>query len=393
MHSRRYKWAFLVLVGVLFVVACTCNGNGPVTCPSGSGTRTSGNDEFKRWHTKVFKGPSTSSSLPEFKCTGWHPLADRDALSTDNSGEAELNLSACWPGRIYVFKDSGANFQVETCTKSDFPTSGTCVPFGTWYVGGCAGEFDIFSGSAKIVKRGTSFSVTYLPDNRETTLVVVLEGQVDVAPVLSVDPTRLDVGASVAPGSFYFTMPNANLDDVANLPPRQLHPVEALPAVADELRIRDWMVGVAQKADEDGVLPPNWPRELGGQGQPVERPTGGERIFVAGGGGPLEDKRVWEGALMAVDWGALGFEVGMDLAYDPDKSRALLEEAGYPRGFGMALLFPAEDDRLDEAVGIVAQQLGEIGIDSAIEAVPGNEMEILLATRAEAGEAAMGLSR
>ena len=65
-------------------------------------------------------------------------------------------------------------------SKADFGTIGDCV-LGTWYYGTCAGEFTIHTGSASIVKNGTSLSVTYVPE-RELTLVVVLEGRVWVTP-------------------------------------------------------------------------------------------------------------------------------------------------------------------------------------------------------------------
>ena len=59
------------------------------------------------------------------------------------------------------------------------------------------------------------------------------------------------------------------------------------------------------------------------------------------------------------------------LAYDPAKARALLAEAGYPRGFGMTLAcsndrYPG-DARVCQALG---QMLGVVGIQTKVDTVP-----------------------
>jgi hypothetical protein len=418
MRTRKYEIAFLLLVCLLAIIALTCNGDdngddngGGTTCPAGNSTRTQGNDEFKRWQTRVYKGPFSVSPLPEFTCTGWHPLSAGDAISTDNNGEVELNLSDCWDGRIYVFKDSGANFQVEVCRKADYPASDTCIPFGDWYVGKCAGEFVVYTGSAKLKKVGTSFSVTFLPEDREITLVVVLEGRVSVEPVESFDPTVLGPATLVSEGGFYFTMPDAVLSGVAGLNPRMAYPLDDLPAVVEELGVGDWMFAVRDKAEEDGVLPGNWPSQLGGSG--VVREPGGEGFVVASGGGALADPLVQEAVLVAVDWFAMyegagdavtGQQVTAyiadepvnpmdDLSYDPERSRALLEEMGYPDGLPVTLLHPAEDAQLAKAAQLIAEDLRGVGIDVVVEAVPGGELDTQIAVRMAAGEETVALKR
>lgn len=114
-----------------------------------------------------------------------------------------------------------------------------------------------------MTKLGTSFSITALPEDREISLVVVLEGRVMVEPVLSYDPTELGQALDVPGGEFYFTMPDAMLSDVAGLEPRVAHPVDELEPVARELGIVDWMIKVRDRAEEGGVLPDNWPPGLG----------------------------------------------------------------------------------------------------------------------------------
>ena len=156
-----YQGLFFLLVPVLALFAITCNGNGPgETCPSGNPTRTDGNNEFKRWLAQVFKNSG------EVTDDCWHPLDSDDTLSTDSSGEAELNFSDCYPGRLYCFKNSSGTIRVKGCRKAEYPTEATCVLDGSWYTGACAGEYQLHTGSGLIKKVSSTFSTTYLPENR-----------------------------------------------------------------------------------------------------------------------------------------------------------------------------------------------------------------------------------
>ncbi|GAB4528271.1 MAG: hypothetical protein Kow0063_04320 [Anaerolineae bacterium] len=424
MRINRYEIAGLLVACAFAILFFTCHTTptpGPA-CPDGGSTRTQGCDEFKRWQSQVFKNSSV------FTLADWHPLNAGDELSTDGSGEAELNLSDCWAGRIFIFKNSGGHFKVAQCSKAEYPTAGTCIPFGTWYVGKCAGEFDLNTGSAKVVKRGTSYSATFLHENREITLVVVLQdGQVSVKPVATFDPMEFGPATDVSEGQFYFTMPNAVLSDIAGLAPRTAHPLEDLLPVVDELRIRDWMFDVHKRAAEDDVLPGNWPPELVA-GEPAteapaveevaaeapaveeaaaEEPAAEEGFFVTTNGGVLADPRVQEALVRGVDWSVAGGDGGgvtafvgnqpldavNDLSYDPERALELLAEAGIEPGMPVTVLYPAEDPQLGQAAGAAAEYLGKLDIDAVIVPVPGDELDAQMAVRARDEEPVMVLAR
>ncbi len=416
MHSRKYDLGFFLLVGLLSLFAITCENNGgggTTTCPTGNSSRTQGNDEFRRVNSIVYKGTS-GSNLSEFNCSGWYPLASGDQLSTNNSGQAELNFSSCWDGRFFIFKDSGTNFQVETCDKASYNSpSIACVPFGNVYAGLCAGEFDVYTGSAKIIKTGTSLSITYLPEDRLITLVIVFEGRISVDAVSVIDPLEFAVPPiEVSEGQFLFTMPDDQLSPVGGLDPRIAHPISDLPPVIDELGQQDRVGDIRDKAIEDGVLPRDWPEELGGPDggdQTGFPPDGG--IVVTGTGGALADPRVQDAWLTAVDWPAtldnsnladipvvssIGNQpiiVQEDIIFDPDRSAMLLAEAGFAGGFPVTLLAPAEDEQLIILAENMIEYLNQIGMDANLQIIPGNEIDAVLSEYMQANEAAIHLSR
>ena len=225
--------------------------------------RQQGVNEYKVWQSQVYQGVNTISDLSASTCSGWNPFASNQFISTDANGEAELNFAQCWPGRIFIFQDSAANFQTAACRQAEYGASAACVMNGTWYTGECASAYTLNTPSARITKRGTTISVTYL-DERQLTLVIVLKGAVEVEPLQTYHPTVLAPFVPVPEGHFLFTMPDEKLNLVAAVIPRTAQPLELLPAVAAELGIENWIFDVASKATQDGLLPANWPPSLGG---------------------------------------------------------------------------------------------------------------------------------
>ncbi|MCL7453425.1 MAG: hypothetical protein M8467_10310 [Anaerolineae bacterium] len=407
MKANRYEIPFLVTVCIVAALAFAC---GAPVAPQCADTRTQGNDEFRRWASAVSKNGAAVAD----DC--WHPLVDDDSLSADASGEAELNFSDCWSGRIFVFQDAGGTFRTEKCRKADYPGSATCVAFGSWYAGLCAGEFVVHTGSASIEKTGTSVSITYLPERLDVTLVVVLEGSVWVTPVDSFNPTESGPGQIVSAtdvdGAFYFTMPLETLAPVGGLEPRRVYGLAELGSVAGELGIGDWMLKVAEKAREDGVLPATWPRELGGSGEPAtEPPPGAGGFVVIMGGGALEDPRVVEGFVLAVDWrsaqgvGAPGGGVVSALtpdgpigdlsqqALDPKQALALFDKAGYKREQPVTILYPEEDELLGRTAELVGKYLARVKVETALQPVPASVSAAVRTKLVRAGESVLSLAR
>ena len=281
-------------------------------------------------------------------------------------------------------------------------------------MGNCAAEFTVHTGSITVESPGTTYSVTYLPEDRQISLVVVLDGRVSVRPVTRFDPIELGRASTVSGGWFYFTMPDGRLSEVAGLEPRAEHPLSELAPVAFALGVEGWMLKVRDKAESDDVLPDNWPPELGGSAAeppPVEPPVAENGFTVTTSGGALADPTVQKAMLTGINW-PVAQETGSpdggqvtafvedepvnaveDLVYDPDQSLALLEETGVGTDLPVTVLYPAEDELLAKVAGIVIEDLAKLGLDASMVAIPGADLDAKAAARTQAGEPVMVLQR
>ena len=400
---------FFFLTLPLLITACDPPNT---TCTPGAGSRTQGCDEFKRVNSTVYKGLSSQASLPVFSKSGWHPIVSGEAISTNSSGMAELNFSGCWDGQLFVFKDSSLDFQVATCDQVTYENNPlACVPNGAIYTNGpCPGEYTINTGSARITKTGTVLSVTYLPEKHDVTLVVVLEGSVLVEPVAVTDPLEFGRSSDVENGFFYFTMPDDQWTPIGGLEPRQNYPIPELPPVVEELGIREWMFDVRDQAQQDDLLPPEWPADLGGSGSVDQPPEPGSHILVESSGGPFADPRVQDALLRAVSWPEIanvaqqdnlqitGFisgepvELLPEFPFDPDTSRQLLAEAGYPDGLSTRIFYPPNEPGLERMAKMMSGMLSDGGFDAGMQEMPSN-LDELLARLEQTGEGYIILKR
>jgi hypothetical protein len=248
-----------------------------------------------------------------------------------------------------------------------------------------------------VIIKGTAFTITYLPED-QLTLVTVLRGVVEVTPVLDMDTLELGEPVPVEEGFFLYTMPGELSPEIGEVPAREPRPLNELPIIVDDLGIRAWMDDITRWGNGQQVLPPSWPF------QP-------EQVTLISDGGQLEDPRVQEAFLVAVDkesvmgrafpdqdvqfTARIGDELidAFAVPYDPDKALAMLEEAGYDPGQVVTILFPEEDDQLSLAAKLIAGDLSRIDIEVELAPVPGAEIPGIMKEFVAAGEPVMAVVR
>ena len=181
MKQQTYRrLSILLLAGVIIAMAWLYVGAG---C-DGTSTTTPPSDRVRRLATAVWAG-SPGNNPPLLANGNWKNLNTNDSVRTDQFGEAELELDGC-SGSVWVFDNS--TLSVWTCTKqAEADNEFWCTEEGTAAFNiDCAARFVVDTPSALVTIQGTAFTVTYLPDD-QLTLVTVLRGVVEVAPVLNND--------------------------------------------------------------------------------------------------------------------------------------------------------------------------------------------------------------
>ena len=362
-------------------------------------------DQVWREATVVSVGPHTQDPLPTFDSNTPKTLNTGDAVATDKDGQAKLELSDC-PGPLYVFMLNNGALIRATCTENQKASgSSLCLTQGTgWFSGNCAGAttpINVWTTSARIKFTGTSFSVTYLPEQRETTLIVVMEGSVVLEPVL--DTTTGDLGPEIQvdAGWFVYTMPDDMLTEIVpGIPPRDRQPVEDLPPLVPKLGVEEWIIQVEDFARQDAVLPSSWPDDL------VQSPDDRLTLALEFVGRQLDDPDVQRGILSAVAWGDVTRELFGDrdvlvatqvlgrridartYRYDPAEAAKLLANVET-----LQIVIPAGDDEIRDLAEWMTGQLGEANVVLEWTEVPADAMEEKVKSLQAAGMSVVWLRR
>lgn len=396
---------FLLVSGMIMAsVSCNPNGGNPL-CIDGAATHTTGCDEFTRISDTVtqFRGGG------EHACAGpFCQLQNNDELAVNNTGQAELHLTDCGDGRLFLFQDSSAAIQVSSCTRADFADPVVaCVQNGALFVDQCAREFNPVAGSARIIKTSSSYLLTYQPEMGFVTVVVVAEGAVQVEPIVAYNPTKMGEPMTVNGGEFYFTMPDDSLRDLGGMQPRTKYPLENLLPLVRELDIQGWVVQSAQISREKQDLPPNWLRDLGGDFVPPNREVQpGAGLVVTANGGALADTNMQLAIYQAIDWNSLPvsgqpLQVVLDgepvnplerANFAPEKSAETIKSR-FPYGLAVTLLFPAEDAEMEKTAAIIADGLAKVGVKVEVSPTPASELMPRAQTMLRAGDPIIYLMR
>lgn len=365
----------------------------------------------------------------------WEDLAAEGLVTTDSSGEAELcedgevigGTNECNPDACHIFVYGDSDFGRHWC-----PTSGytDCTGSATLTFEDC--HTTVATLSADVTGLDTWFSVTYLW-NTQVTLVVVGEGSVKVTPIRkltiegdpppmtelppleraeawadaqvterkpgeTVPPVRVDANTETA--RYLYTAPDEVLDELGLpqiVPDRAWLGMETLPLLRGRLeilepRLEPWLERLWLQSEMDDIRLGPW------------LPVSGLTVITIGE--PWEDVAVVDAFLFGVDWQKT-MEIldkpeqavsvyrrqpsgppdllqanAKELPYDPEKSIALLEEAGYAE-LPVAILSSGDEQMLALADQMV-KTLGSAGFYAITDQIQaGNEQEAIQAFQDE----------
>lgn len=397
----NWRTVILMLSLTLILIAC---GNGDNNDNGQNGDPVATN--FVRANESEVRAGKPVSNPPLLTGAGFQDLFDGDAITTDNSGEAEIDLALC-TNNVFLFRDNGS-MRLSACAQD----ANICLQNGAVFFTDCAAAFTVETNSALVDVTGTSFGVMY-NEPLQLTTVVTMEDSVSVRGVRDLAAGAYYEGQIVTGGHFYYTTPEGVDLTIAGLEPRTPLPLEALVPYVRELRraydtnLQPWMEDFEATGDATGTLHPTWPFHNGEPYMPGVGPTldrspelPDPALVLALGGGPLDEPSVQRAVLLGADWAVMieeffGGTGGLVVArygslslatpqFDPERAVESLWEAGYPEGLQLILFFPDDDDVAATVADWSGGQLSELGLAVEVVPIPRAELnEALLATREE----------
>jgi hypothetical protein len=311
---------------------------------------------------------------------------------------------------IYVFRSS--KLRKSACPKSSLSGGNvTCAVEGTSaFNNQCASKIIIQTFSMQLELNGTWLKVSYLPD-QQLSVVEVWEGSATVWPVLDAEGYTLGDAVEVDEGKSWITVPDDVLEEMEGLPLRKS--LDSLPPQIGDL-VQPWQELALARAEDDAVSPP---------------PPPGVQVYLMSGGDYLEESRVREAIRYAVPWAEVAqvafpdrdapismapIELGgvsikpelivtwevndaRSLDYDPERTKMLLAEAGYPEDLFLRLMYEP-DEELAVMAEMIAASLREIGMEvelyvPTVEELSENSADGLAIMMVNAGKPVLWLSR
>jgi len=209
----------------------------------------------------------------------WYKLRNRDLVATDPQGEALIDIAKCT--KVYVFQESGV--KAAPCTKRNWASRNeTCFVDGFNVLNHECQSKGIITqtGSAQIKLNGTWVAVAYVSERRES-LIMVLEGEVEVRPVKDFNKRTLGPPVTLKAGEYLLTKPGETAGVTAGVPERVPQPFVTLPPVIVDLDLERWLprlIEHARKDLTDPPLPPIPPPSLPPVITFAEQPVGHRRI-------------------------------------------------------------------------------------------------------------------
>ena len=258
------KNRFSVLASLLLLIAllaCRCSRpDGPPTdnvnrptpitpsSPSPVTPVTVTEGELRRYLTNVAAGKAGVDPLPSLSDDDWHKVESATRVRTDENGEGWLKIRGCM--LIYLFQ--AGDLVTAPCSKAEYASGHTqCQLAGTAvYNNKCGPQAEqvVQTPTAEITPNGTWFSVTYIPQQQSTT-VMVFDGSVSVKPVRNLETRALGEPITISAGQAFMTAPDERL--TANKIERTVRPVSEYQYV--RAVVGPWINRIQERAKQDNV--------------------------------------------------------------------------------------------------------------------------------------------
>jgi len=183
------------------------------------------------------------------------PFPDQYQVTTNDTGEALLQgqgqMGSC---RIYVYLNS--ILQKKACSKATYQGgNASCVEEGSVSFQNCRDHF-VSTPSGELKLLGTWALVTYMPDS-QTTIAMVNEGSVELAPVVDTSQETLGPKIEIGAGEFVYTAPDDVLRELPDMPARTPQKTERLSGLLQDYHILPWLDQAEPRAVQANIPFPN----------------------------------------------------------------------------------------------------------------------------------------
>jgi hypothetical protein len=263
-RSTRSTSVLAVILLLFALLACRCsqpdtpiveNQNLATPAPPKVSPTPISEGELRRYLTNVAAG--NADPLPNLSDDSWHKISADTRVRTDENGEGWLKLRQCM--LIYLFQ--AGDMITAPCSKSEYASghvncqlSGTAV-----YKDSCGPQAEqlVQTPTAEVAPQGTWFTVTYLPQ-QQATLVMVFDGSVSVKPIRDLATRSLGEPTTVSTGQVWITAPDNRLNtDSENIGgiERTVRAVSDTQSVIRSM-VGPWLERIQQRAKQDGIEGP-----------------------------------------------------------------------------------------------------------------------------------------
>jgi hypothetical protein len=263
---------------------------------------------------------------------------------------------------------------MKACPRSNYEAgiAATCQQEGDAVYKECKNHVEM-TPSGEVRVRGSWVEITYI-SNLQMTLVIVLEGQATVQPVLVAETYKLGSPVAVLPGQFFYTSPDNRAISFSGVPARSAVPLQQLRLLIEKLQLQDRMKWIGSLAIRDKLEF----SELIERDDIFLRGVNPTLLSAAGRDAILHGVR-WEdmirqgfgdpNPLLHIEIGDVVIADARTITYDPRAARANMDTLAN-KTTTLLLYYPRDDKELAGLAKNLASSLAELGFKVELVTLP-----------------------